>query len=549
MASETTPLLRETQDPEVRSDDTDTASIDSGSSSSPSIWSVLPVLFIGKSSVFVSQADTSLVLATYAPIASEFNDFDKASWLLSSYMLAMCVAQPLYGKLSDIFGRKTLLQVSYALFAVGSGLCGIARSMGELIASRALQGVGGAGMVCLVSILITDICPMRDVASYRSYINVVQTVGRSSGGAIGGLLADTIGWRSTLAGQAPITLIGMALVAWKLHLPAGSRPDSPDDSLHNTKGSYTLVSKLRRVDIGGALLLSTTILPILFVLDAGGTEFAWLSPTTLVLLLVALLSGLLFSLVETRYAAEPIFPLSLLSNRAVLVSYLGLALQNASQTAVMFLTPLYFQVAKGASTAEAGTYMVPSVLGNTAGGLATGLLIRRYGRTKSLLSFSALSSGLCYSLLLLVWTGRNPGGWQSILVFPGGVATAMAHSAIFVVVAAGVSETDMAIAGSGLYLSGSFGGVAGICGVSALFQARVYRGLVHRLLRSGIPRGSEIMRRVLGDVTSIWRQPEEIRNLVIAAYVDGFRASFFLCLAFAGICLVLSVLSPEKRLV
>ncbi|KAI6784679.1 uncharacterized protein J7T54_006725 [Emericellopsis cladophorae] len=530
MASETTPLLRETQDPEVTSDDTDTASTDSGSSS-----------------VFVSQADTSLVLATYAPIASEFNDFDKASWLLSSYMLAMCVAQPLYGKLSDIFGRKALLQVSYALFAVGSGLCGISRSMGELIASRALQGVGGAGMVCLVSILITDICPMRDVASYRSYINVVQTVGRSSGGAIGGLLADTIGWRSTLAGQAPITLIGMALVAWKLHLPAESRTESPDDSLHNVKG--TLVSKLRRVDVGGALLLSTTILPILFVLDAGGTEFAWLSPTTLVLLLVALLSGLFFSLVETRYAAEPIFPLRLLSNRAVLVSYLGLALQNASQTAVMFLTPLYFQVAKGASTAEAGTYMVPSVLGNTAGGLATGLLIRRYGRTKYLLFLSALSSMLCFSLLLLVWTGRNPGGWQSILVFPGGVATAMAHSVVFVVVAAGVSEADMAIAGSGLYLSGSFGGVAGICGVSALFQAHVSRGLVHRLIRPGIPRGGEIMRRVLGDVTSIWRQPEEIRNLVIDAYVDGFRASFVLCLAFGGLCLVLSVLSPEKRLV
>jgi MFS family permease len=132
--------------------------------------SILSVLLIG---VFVSQADTSLVLATYAQISSDFNDLQSASWLLSSYMLSMCVSQALYGKLSDIWGRKAMLQVAYGLFALGSLFCGLGQSMPQLIAARAVQGMGGAGMVCLVSILITDLVPLRDVASYRSYVNIV----------------------------------------------------------------------------------------------------------------------------------------------------------------------------------------------------------------------------------------------------------------------------------------------------------------------------------------------------------------------------------------
>lgn len=145
--------------------------------------------------VFISQADTSLVLATYGKISSEFNDLESGSWLLSSYMLAMCISQPLFGKLSDIFGRKKCLQVAYTLFAIGTAGSGLGRSMSQIIVARAVQGAGGAGMVCMVSILLTDLLPFHEVAVYRSYVNVVQTVGRSCGGAIGGLLASTVGWR------------------------------------------------------------------------------------------------------------------------------------------------------------------------------------------------------------------------------------------------------------------------------------------------------------------------------------------------------------------
>lgn len=159
---------------------------------SASVYSTLSVLLLG---VFVSQTDQSFVLATYGAVSSDFNDLEAGSWLLSSFILAQCVAQPLYGKMSDIYGRKACLQTSYLLFALGTALAGLGRTMGQVIAGRAIQGAGGAGMVSMVSIIIADLVPLNEVATLWSYVNILQTLGRSCGGFIGGLLTQSLGWR------------------------------------------------------------------------------------------------------------------------------------------------------------------------------------------------------------------------------------------------------------------------------------------------------------------------------------------------------------------
>lgn len=163
-----------------------------GTGTSAGVYATISVLLLG---VFISQTDQSLVLATYGKVASDFDDFDSGSWLMTAYIAAQCVAQPLYGKLSDIYGRKSCLQASYLLFAIGTAGAALGRSMGEVIAGRAIQGAGGAGMVSMVSIIITDLVPIHEVASLRSYVNVCQTTGRSCGGVIGGFLTQTLGWR------------------------------------------------------------------------------------------------------------------------------------------------------------------------------------------------------------------------------------------------------------------------------------------------------------------------------------------------------------------
>jgi MFS family permease len=134
-------------------------------------------------------------MATHPVIASEFKALDDSSWLLTSFALASASTLPLYGKLSDIYGRKDLLIIAYLIFAIGLVLVGVGRSMGMLIVGRVVSGAGASGMTALVSILITDLVPLREVASWRAYVNVVATTGRSMGGPVGGLLADTVGWR------------------------------------------------------------------------------------------------------------------------------------------------------------------------------------------------------------------------------------------------------------------------------------------------------------------------------------------------------------------
>jgi hypothetical protein len=149
----------------------------------------ISLLLIG---VFVANADGSLVLATNSAISSSFSALQSASWLTSSYVMANCAAQPIVGKLSDIFGRKAVLLVCYGLFALGTSLCGSGQTMWQVIVGRSIAGLGGAGMGVIVAIVITDLVPLRDVASWRSYVNVVATTGRMVGAPVGGWLADLV---------------------------------------------------------------------------------------------------------------------------------------------------------------------------------------------------------------------------------------------------------------------------------------------------------------------------------------------------------------------
>ncbi|KAF2245268.1 MFS general substrate transporter [Trematosphaeria pertusa] len=474
----------------------------------------ISVLLIG---VFISQADTSLVLATYGKISSEFHDLESGSWLLSSYMLAMCVSQPFFGKLSDIYGRKRCLQVAYTLFAIGTAGSGLGLSMGQVIAARAIQGAGGAGMVCMVSILLTDLVPLHEVAQYRSYVNVVQTVGRSCGGVIGGFLASTIGWRWAFLAQCPPIFFSILLVQWKLHVPQKSLENSSNESSWD---------KLKRIDFVGGLWLSLTILAALLVLDTGGQKFPWSHPIIIASACVAAVGGVAFCLVERYWAKEPIFPLQLLTHYVVVTSYTIVSLQALAQTSLMFIVPIYFQVTRNASTAVAGASMVPAVLGNTVGGLLTGYWIKRTGWYKLPTIVACISAGLAFTLMLTMWWGHT-GILGDLVIFPGGFATGVAHSAVFIGLTSGVAEHEVAIAGSGMYLSVSVGAVSGISGASAIFQ---------------------IISNALSDINYIQNVKGHLRDLMLPAYISAIHLVFVLGLVSSVVAFAVAVFTRERKL-
>ncbi|RTE80360.1 hypothetical protein BHE90_005139 [Fusarium euwallaceae] len=493
------------------------------------IYGILSVLLIG---VFVSQTDTFLVLAAYGSITAEFNDLKNASWLFSSYMIATCVGQPLYGKLSDIFGRKAMLQTSYVFFSGGSIICGVGTSIPQIIVGRVIQGIGGAGMVSLVSILITDLVPLRDVATYRSYVNIAQTAGRSSGGVIGGFLTQTIGWRWAFLCQAPLTIAAMVLVAFKL----------PNTYVTTTK---TWGASPKRVDFAGAAAMSCAILCLLLVLDMGGSKLSWSSPTLASLTILGILFSALFCIVEKFWATEPILPLYLLANGQVVMFYSVMILCCSTLAGMMMFVPLYFQVTRKVSPTTAGASLIPSVLGNTLGALLTGAYIKKTGRYKIPCIISGICSSIAWMLLLICWRGSTP-SWQTLFLFPGGFGIGLAHASLYIGLADSVDKADIAIAGTGYYLCGNIGAVAGLSAHNALFQATLQHSLEAKL--DGLVDGDKIAQRAMDSLDYVKGLTGEVREMVTEAYVNGFHATYALLVLTAVVTVLVALGVREKRL-
>lgn len=222
-----------------------------------------------------------------------------------------------------------------------------------------------------------DLVPLRDVAAWQAGINLAATVGRSLGGPVGGWLADTIGWRWSFLGQAPIFLLAV-LLCW-FFLPKGKQVGKGDEGaeasgkpINGKKGS------LARIDFLGAALLALFILTFLLPIEIGGTKIPWSHPLIFVLFGVAVVFGGLFAAVEEWWAKEPIFPLELLKHRDIILTYVISGGQVAAQLGLMFSVPLYFQVTQRVSNTVAGIHLFPAVFGNAIGGVLAGYLIRKF---------------------------------------------------------------------------------------------------------------------------------------------------------------------------
>lgn len=230
-------------------------------------------------------------------------------------------------------------------------------------------------------LMVPDLVPLRDVAAWQAGVNLAATVGRTAGGPLGGLLADTIGWRWSFLGQAPIFLVGAALCG--VYLPRSesspiSNPDptTPSHSLGEPEDNKP-ANSLARIDFLGSLLLAILIFTLLLPIEIGGSKIPWSHPLIFVLLGTSAALLVFFTLVESRWAREPIFPLELLGHRDVVLSYVVMGLQGAAQLALMFCVPLYFQVTERSSNTVAGAHLTPAVVGNALGTILSGALIKR----------------------------------------------------------------------------------------------------------------------------------------------------------------------------
>jgi multidrug resistance protein len=265
---------------------------------------IFPAIAIG---VFLSAADQTIIVSSSGKIGSELDSLSLVSWIATAYFLTLTSFQPLYGKLSDIFGRKPCLLFGYCVFGIGCLLCGLAQNMGQLIAARAFSGIGGGGMTTVVSILLSDMVPLRERGKWQGYVNIIYATGASTGAPLGGILADSIGWRWAFLIQAPLCLAAFAAVSLVLKLP-------------KTESSHWK-TRIRRIDFLGAAILIAAIFTLLFGLDRG-SNVSWSSKTAIISLSVSLPLFIIFVLVEMKVAAEPFAPGHIIFHRSLFACYL-----------------------------------------------------------------------------------------------------------------------------------------------------------------------------------------------------------------------------------
>jgi EmrB/QacA subfamily drug resistance transporter len=325
----------------------------------------------------LSSLDQNIVGTALPTILGELGGLAHLSWVVTGFMLAATAVTPIYGKLSDLYGRRIVMAAAILILVVGSALCGQARSMPELIAARTLQGLGAGGIMPLVMIVVADLFSPRERPRYQGFFAAIFAGCGIAGPLLGGLITQALSWRWIFYVNLPIGALALAMV-WA-GLPAA-------------KPGVT-----HRIDYAGAAALTAATTGLLLLLSWAGPVYAWTSPPILGLGAASLALFALFIVIERR-ATEPVLPLSLFGNKVFTYASAGVALVFLAMSAAFVFLPLFLQVVRGATAAQSGIQMAPSALGAILGSIIGGQAVSRSGRYKPFMVAGTVVATLCFAL-------------------------------------------------------------------------------------------------------------------------------------------------------
>jgi len=481
-------------------------------------------VFSGVALAMLMAAMDQTIVATALPtMAEQLGNLEDLPWVVSAYLLASTTTTPIYGKLSDLYGRKRVLQVAILLFLVGSVLCALAGSMFQLILFRAVQGLGGGGLMALAFTIIGDVVEPRERGRYQGYIGGVFALASVAGPLLGGVFTEALSWHW-------IFLINLPIGAAALFMTRKALARLPMGIAHPT------------IDYLGAALLMAGITGLLLVISRGGTAFGWTSPALLALAAgTAVLLGLFVW--HERRVEEPILPLRLFRSPVFAVANPIVAVSAMVLFAGIVFLPLHLQLVRGAGATESGLLLLPLVFGMTLGAVGGGRLIARSGRYKI---FPIVGLALAALMFLALGVSDRVAGdalLSTLVLVPLGIGLGLVMPVMTVAVQNAVDRRDLGAATAAVGFFRSLGGTAGVALFGAVLSADVGRhlgaaGLPGIDARDVLERGTVVLQGL----------PDHARAAAIGAFEQGFETLFVLAAAFAAVSLVLTLFLKELPL-